>query len=106
MSKCRDCGVLPGTLHQAGCDIERCPKCGGQYFACGCDDSPDSERMPWTGEYPNLEQCREYGFWCKREKIGYSQCTRDTPGAMEDLNRLIIECVWDVSKKKFVQKGH
>src|SRR5690606_30243886 len=27
---CHDCSALPGQLHGDGCDMERCPRCGGQ----------------------------------------------------------------------------
>ena len=33
---CHDCGVVVGELHLDGCDMERCPRCGGQYFCCDC----------------------------------------------------------------------
>lgn len=35
-SKCHDCGVEEGQLHELGCDNERCPFCGGQLISCSC----------------------------------------------------------------------
>lgn len=36
---CFDCAVLPGQLHVPGCELERCPVCGGQVVNCGCLDT-------------------------------------------------------------------
>jgi hypothetical protein len=33
---CHDCGAKEGELHQTGCDMERCPFCGGQLISCDC----------------------------------------------------------------------
>lgn len=34
---CHDCGAEIGEQHQLGCDMEQCPRCGGQYFLCDCE---------------------------------------------------------------------
>lgn len=39
--RCHDCNALPGRVHHHGCDVERCPACGGQSISCGC---------VWAGE--------------------------------------------------------
>ncbi len=44
--RCHDCGVRPDGFHHFGCDMERCPRCGGQLFCCDCwpdDDEDDDE---------------------------------------------------------------
>ena len=37
-SRCRDCNIVNGHehIHHFGCQIERCPKCGGRLMTCGC----------------------------------------------------------------------
>lgn len=32
---CHDCLAAFGELHVPGCDVERCPACGGQMISCG-----------------------------------------------------------------------
>lgn len=36
MNICHDCGCREGEIHKWGCDMERCPDCGGQLITCDC----------------------------------------------------------------------
>ena len=48
--RCHDCGILnsAGNYHHFGCDMERCPKCGGQLISCGCFAKSDTENYAVT----------------------------------------------------------
>lgn len=103
---CPDCGVPPGEFHLSGCDVERCPSCGGQRISCRCLDEPAREediQLPWTGEWPGVAECREYGWYCVLTADGWVPCRRDTPGATPDLNRLHVFATWDPRQGRFVR---
>jgi hypothetical protein len=106
LSLCPDCGVKPKELHQPGCDVERCPDCGRQIIGCACDKPPKAPRLPWTGEWPGLADCRELGLWCLPAQVGFTPVPTGTPGAIEDMNRLCLPWAeWDAAKGKWARPG-
>lgn len=91
METCHDCAVLPGELHEIGCDVERCMNCGRQAISCDCSDKEflKAGRAPWSGEHPGLDQCRDFNIYAKLILgKGWIPCSKDDPDAREDLNTL------------------
>jgi len=102
---CPDCGVSVGELHKDYCDVERCPRCGDQYYSCDCtiEQLTNLKRIPWSGEWPGKAECREYGFYSKKASgKGWIPCGKEEDGATEDLNRLEIECIWNIELQRWV----
>lgn len=101
--RCPDCCVYPGALHKEFCDVEPCRECGGQLLTCGCTIN-EAERLPWTGEWPGIEECREFGWYLKVVLgKGSVECAKDANGAREDLNRLGRDAVWSKEQGRFIR---
>lgn len=118
MRNCGDCGAKPGQFHTPGCDMERCPMCGGQSISCHCiyvENGMDPDRLEEThpeiyvgGPTKEMEAVWDAKWAAKRipwsgEYPGSAECREygfwcvgppwvsvpaGTPGATEDLNRL------------------
>ena len=101
---CPDCGALPGEYHEDGCPVEQCPLCGRQYIGCGCDND-EAERVAWSGEWPGLAECREFGWYAKLVPgEGWVPCGRDEPEAVEDINRLWTTAHWNTARRRFIRR--
>lgn len=104
--RCPDCGVEPGAMHWRDCDIEQCPNCGRQLLTCRCSEAQRACRLPWTGHYPGIAECMEFGWYAKFvPSRGWVRCDPGEEGAMEDLNRLMMEAEWDPLGMRHIKKG-
>ena len=109
---CGDCGVQPGEYHEIGCDVEQCPACGGRLTSgcciCICcqESMPNEERIPWSGVYPGVVECLQFGWYGLpvMGKLGLQPCREDEPSAELDFTRLRLDAVWDQNKKRFVRR--
>ena len=105
--RCPDCGATPGELHDSLCEIEPCPGCGtAQYVYCECRLRHEFCRIPWTGEWPGKDQCREFGFYLKLDENGFwlpERCSEDYPRKTEDLATLYILCKWNPFLKGLIR---
>lgn len=108
MRNCNDCGATPGTAHSEGCDIARCTLTGQQRIQhdCGphCDTCTCTPCDPdiWTGEWGGVAECREFGWYSYFNAIhGWMRCEPERPGAQPDLNRLLMEAVWNPATKRW-----
>jgi hypothetical protein len=63
------------------------------------------DREVWTGVWPGVKECEEFGWYGKPNPIGpgYMPCKRDEPGSWPDLNRLCIEADWDRREMRYVR---
>jgi hypothetical protein len=103
MNCCPDCGAPPGDMHLAGCDVERCPYCGGQAVQCDCGAPPD-DRLAWTGHWPGEQEAARLGYACLHSGEGCIPCTPDTPGAEPDLNRFLTDHEWSRPGRCYVKR--
>lgn len=104
------CGAKIGEYHSDGCDIARCRKCGEQAWACGHATDKKSYPDVWTGYWPGTIECVDRGWFSYfkpdfGEGMGWAQCGPEHLGAGPDLNRLMIETVYDKKLKKRVDRA-
>ena len=108
---CPSCGVCIGRFHTDACDIGWCVATGRQRDAhCtvtrGCRTDPLLDcRSVWTGLHPGFAECREFGWFAVPGPDGWTPATPGTSGAIEDLNRLIAEAVWDPHAQRYRAPG-
>ena len=104
---CHDCGVQPGCLRHPGCDVERCPNCGHQAISCGCTDEEFGKwpRLKWTGEWPGVVECREFGWYAKLiHGQGWVHSDESDSEAEEDLNRLYTDAGWNPEQARWIKR--
>lgn len=104
--RCADCQVGVGEFHLDGCDVAECRITGRQRLMCDHAEE-DSCNTRWRGIWPGEAECVEYGWYARMVPglMGWHRCEKDDEGAMEDLNRLSIECVWNVEEQRMVKPG-
>lgn len=110
-SACSSCSVSVGTLHTDACCVGWCAATGRQRrddcdTARGCRTDPRRDcRTAWSGEQPGLADARRLGWYAVHTPDGWTSAAPETPGAVEDLNRLIAEGVWVDAQQRYQAPG-
>jgi len=81
--RCHDCNVASGGLHHLNCDMEICPRCGGQFFGCSCF-IPEDE-MSEKKEVKKVILTSGHNYWRGFAIRLYSQLDRSDKGCYGDL---------------------
>lgn len=92
MNDCPDCRADVGHPHHDACDIARCLHTGLPRF--GCEGDHDCGSDAWTGEWPDVQACLEYGFVVTYPGVH---------GVYPDTNRLYAEAHWDPARRRWVK---
>lgn len=104
--RCHDCGIKAGGYHHPGCDVEICPKCGGQMIVCGCiwepAEAPD-QTEPFEPLPPTLREAlaaHAHVMWAgwmqyQFEKGAFTQAYSQVGGALE---RVWVMPPWAVTR--------
>ncbi len=69
---CGDCDAITGQYHVTGCDVERCPSCGGQMIGCDCTSSKLAKRLakPFSKREQQVVEARKLFQW---HHIGFAE---------------------------------
>jgi hypothetical protein len=108
ITNCNDCGAKPGKRHKEGCDVARCTACGGQDISCDCDEPSKKPKMQvWTGIWPGVLECFEYGWFSKFKpgQGGWIECDINDPDGVPDLNKINVYAKWDADKQRYVKRA-
>lgn len=105
MNNCHDCNAAPGTAHEPGCDVERCPSCGHQRISCDCEYDEAVPPLLWTGMWPGEDECIAWGWYSVLiPGRGWVSCAADTPGVQPDLNRLYMDAKWNATTRAWERR--
>lgn len=90
---CHDCGAKEGEIHRWNCDMEECPKCGGQLISCSCEltqkQAEKIGRVPYI-VYPNL-CARCGGLWPDMFRVSDAEWKAYVPKS-ERRKMLCLQC--------------
>jgi hypothetical protein len=122
--RCPQCGVAIYREHEQGCSVARCLHDGRQRLlhemAAGtptmtevngefrwrvAKDGHDCGKDIWTGLWPGVAECEEYGLFCyfgpDFGEQGWQRCGPDHPGAQHDFTQLYIHGQWDRETRRW-----